>query len=182
MKILGKKIISKSKYLNFVAREFINQNGENDFWYSAERPNSGKTVIVAATVDDKIVVTKEFRVAIDDYEWSLPAGLVDGNEKPEETAIRELKEETNLDVEKVISVSPYLYNTAGMTNEVVSIVFVKAGGTINQLANESSEEIKTFLMNKSDIQNLINDRNKKFSAKAWLIFDRFIKEGISFSE
>ena len=177
MKILGKKIISKSKYLNFVAREFINQLGENDLWYSAERPNKGKTVLVAATVEGKLVVTKEFRVAIDDYEWSLPAGLVDGDEKPEETAKRELKEETNLDVEEVISVSPYLYNTAGMTNEVVSIVFVRASGSINQLANESSEEIKTFLMNKSEVEQVMKDENKKFSAKAWLIFDKFIREG-----
>jgi len=174
MEILGKKIINKSKYLNFVEREFINQLGEKDFWYSAERPNKGKTVIVAATVKEKLVVTKEFRVAIDDYEWSLPAGLVDGDEKPEETAIRELKEETNLDVVEIISASPYLYNTAGMTNEVVSIVYVKAKGSINQLANESSEEITTFLMNKSEIKELIKDQTKKFSAKAWLIFDKFL--------
>ncbi|MCF6241364.1 MAG: NUDIX hydrolase [Bacteroidales bacterium] len=178
MKILKKEIISSSKYLNFVATKFINKNNEESIWYSAERNNGGKTVVIAAIADnDKLVVTKEFRVPIGGYEWALPAGLVDENESIETTAIRELKEETNLELTKIVKITPYMTNSAGLTNEMVSIVFAYAKGEINQSGNEQSEEIETFLMSKVEVKQLMNDKSKTFSAKAWLIFDKFINQG-----
>ncbi len=177
MKILKKEIVSSSKYLNFVATKFINKNNEESIWYSAERSNGGKTVIIAAIQDDKLVVTREFRVPIGGYEWALPAGLVDENESIETTARRELKEETNLELTKIVQVTPFMTNSAGLTNEVVAIVFCYAQGNVNQSGNEQSEEIETFLMNKKELIDLMNDKSKIFSAKAWLIFDKFIHQG-----
>jgi len=177
MRILGKKIISSSKYLNFVATTFVNKNNIESVWYSVERNNGGKTVIVAATVDDKLVVLKEFRVAIGDYEWALPAGLVEEGDTIEKTAKKELKEETNLELLEIVEKTPFMTNSAGLTNEVVSIVFARAEGQIGQDGNEESEEIETFLMNKLEVENLMNDQKKIFSAKAWLIFDKFVRGG-----
>lgn len=177
MKIKGKKIISSSKYLNFVATTFVNKNNIEDIWYSVERGNNGKTVLVAAIADNKLVVTKEYRVAIGNYEWALPAGLVEEGATIEETAKRELKEETNLELESIIEKTPFMTNSAGLTNEVVSIVFVRAKGQISQDGNEQSEDIETFLMDKQEVENLMKDEKKIFSAKAWLIFDKFVREG-----
>jgi len=177
MKIKGKKIISSSKYLNFIATKFVNTNNIEDTWYSVERGNGGKTVLVAAIVGNKLVVTKEFRVAIGGYEWALPAGLVEEGDSIEKTAKKELKEETNLDLEKIIEKTPFMTNSAGLTNELVSIVFCRANGQVSQEGTEQSEDIETFLMDKQDVENLMKDEKKVFSAKAWLIFDRFIREG-----
>jgi len=175
MKILSKEILYASKYLNFIGTNFINRNNQADVWYSAERPNGGKTVIIAALINGKLVVTKEFRVPIGDYEWALPAGLVDGDEMQIETAKRELKEETNLDLVSISTYTPYLYNTAGMTNEVVSMVYCHAEGTIDQAGNEQTEDIQCFLFDRDQIQELISDNSKKFSAKAYLVFERYLK-------
>jgi len=175
MEIISKEIINSSKYLNFIRTLFKNQRNETDYWFSVERPNSGKTVIVAALHHNKLVVTREFRVAIGDYEWGIPAGLVDDNESPEQTAIRELKEETDLIVDQIIGCTPYLYNSAGLTNEVVSIVYCRASGIQGQSGNEKDEEIQCYLMDKAEVLKLIQDPSKKFSAKAYLIFERFVK-------
>lgn len=175
MEIINKEILNSSKYLNFLRTKFRNQKNETDYWYSVERPNSGKTVIVAALHNDKLVVTREFRVAIGDYEWGIPAGLVDDDESPEQTARRELMEETNLIVDQIIGYTPYLYNSAGLTNEVASIVYCRASGIPGQSGNEKDEEIQSYLMDKAEVLKLMLDPSKKFSAKAYLIFERFVK-------
>ena len=175
MRILGKEVLYKSRYLNLVGIRFIDKSGQEGTWYSAERSNGGKTVVIAALLDNKLVVTREYRVPIQDYEWALPAGLVDGEELPEETAERELKEETNLDLISISGKTPFLYNTAGMTNEMVSIVYGHARGTIGQTGNEQTEEIQSFLMDEKQLLEIVNDGNNKISAKAYLIFGRFIK-------
>jgi ADP-ribose pyrophosphatase len=175
MKILGKEILYSSKYLNFVGIKFVNRNNIEDTWYSAERFNEGKTVVIAALYDNKLVVTREFRVPIQDYEWALPAGLVDANELPVETAKRELKEETNLDLVSVSNYTPYLYNTAGMTNEVVSLVYCHASGKISQSGNEQTEDISCYLFDREQVMELVQNTENKFSAKAYLIFERYIK-------
>jgi len=177
MKILGKKIISSSKYLDFVSTSYLNMNNKESEWFSVERKNDGKTVLIAATVDDKLVVTKEFRVAIGGYEWALPAGLVEEGDSVEKTAKKELKEETNLDLIEIIERTPYMANSAGLTNEVVSIVFATAKGKTSREGNEQSEDIETFLLNRDEVKSLMQDKKKVFSAKAWLIFDRFVREG-----
>ena len=177
MRIIKKEIINKTKYLNFVSTTFLNKDNKESIWYSAERNNGGKTVLIAAILDNKLVVTKEYRVAIGDYEWSLPAGLVDNNELPKEAAKRELKEETNIDMVSIQEITPYLYNSAGMTNEVVSIVFCTANGIVDNSGTESSEDIQCFLMNSNELLELMDDPEKKISAKAYLIFKRFIENG-----
>lgn len=58
---------------------------------------------IAVFQDGKLLVVR--RVADDDFlagEWELPGGGVDAGETIEQGAVRELKEETNLDVEKIL--------------------------------------------------------------------------------
>ena len=58
---------------------------------------------IAVFQDGRLLVAR--RVAHDDFlagEWELPGGGVDAGETIEQGAARELKEETNLDVEKII--------------------------------------------------------------------------------
>lgn len=58
---------------------------------------------IAVFQDGKLLVVR--RVAHDDFlagEWELPGGGVDAEETIEQGAVRELKEETNLDVEQII--------------------------------------------------------------------------------
>ncbi len=58
---------------------------------------------IAVFQNGKLLVVR--RVAYDDFlagEWELPGGGVDVGETIEQGAIRELKEETNLDTDKVL--------------------------------------------------------------------------------
>ena len=60
--------------------------------------------------------------------WTLPAGFMENDESPVECCIREIKEETGLDLTRVSNTSPPLYSSAGMTDESVAMVYVECDG------------------------------------------------------
>ena len=63
------------------------------------------TTGIAVFKDGKLLVVRRVAHDIDlAGEWELPGGGVDDNETIEQGAVRELKEETNLDVTKVLGI------------------------------------------------------------------------------
>lgn len=53
----------------------------------------GSVVIIPVTTDGKVIFVRQYRYATGEYLLELPAGLSDEEEDPEQTAVRELKEE-----------------------------------------------------------------------------------------
>jgi len=123
-----------------------------------------------------LITIKEYRIPIMDYEIGFPAGLIDGDEDPIETAKRELKEETGLDIVKVTHVSPVVYSSAGMTDESVIYVYCKAKGKISNDGNEKSEDIEVIKMNDANLSDLHS--LGKIGAKAYPIMLTAQKFGI----
>jgi len=95
---------------------------------------------------DKILLIKRRTVPFKGY-WALPGGRVDPGETVEQTIVREVKEETGLDVAIVSKVGDY--HEQGVQNGVVydyypACFLVKVvGGEIKKQESEI-EEIKPF--------------------------------------
>ena len=68
--------------------------------YEALHGDKPDAVVIIATNEtgDKLLVNKEFRLAVGDWVYNFPAGLIDPGEKPQESARRELWEETGLEL------------------------------------------------------------------------------------
>jgi len=115
-----------------------------------------------------LIMTSEYRVPIMDRELGFPAGLIDGNEDPVETAKRELKEETGLDLKEVIHVSPVTYSSAGITDEAIIYVFCEADGDLTINNCEASEDIEIKVITDKDLKGDISKMGK-FGAKAYPI-------------
>ena len=91
---------------------YIDKNGRNRTWQIASRAKEPKCVtgefkipdavviVPFHTAEKKIVITREYRVPLADYEYGFPAGLIDAGENIEQAACRELKEETGLTAAK----------------------------------------------------------------------------------
>jgi ADP-ribose pyrophosphatase len=146
----------------------IEQAGEPDAVYIA--------AIVATPEGNRLVMTKEFRITIDDAEYGFPAGLIDDGETIESTVRRELKEETGLEVETIHHISPPIYSSAGMSDESCCMVLVTASGTPSTALNETHEQIEVLLYDVADIRALLGSR-RKIAGKAWGLLYHFAATG-----
>ena len=186
MKTIKDNVTTQSKYMEVHSTVYEDKEGKQKEWSWVGRPSNTKAVMIVPIVigktedndyngDNRICVIKEFRVPLNNYEWGFPAGLIDvENESVESCISRELKEETGLDLDYIYEISPYTYNSAGITDESIAIAFVRAKGTLSRDNLESSEEIETFLITQTEAYNLLLTDNK-FGAKAWLIMRYFAK-------
>jgi len=165
------------KFTFYVKSVFINKNDERGEWEWFKRKNNTKAVVVVAKYGDKLVITKEFRIPIENYEWGLPAGLIDEGETPEQAARRELKEETGLDINKIYCISPEIYSSSGITNEAVQVVFCEAEGTPSIENNESDEDITVYLMSQADVLELLGRGDIAIGAKAYFVMKQFVNYG-----
>ena len=127
--------------------------------------------------ENKLVVIKEFRVPVGGYQYGFPAGLLDPGEDLAETAGRELREETGLDLVQVYRHSPAIFSSAGITDEAISVVFVEAAGSPDTNNTGQSEQIEVFLLDKDGVRQLLRRRDIVFGARAWLVMDAFVLMG-----
>lgn len=114
--------------------------------------------------NDKVLVLKQVQ-----GHWGFPKGHVENNETEIETAIREIKEETNLDVEineKLRYVETYSPKE-NVTKDVVFFVAKKIGGDVKPQEEEVSEikwvspkealELVSYESSKIVMEKIIND-------------------------
>ena len=185
IKIKGSKKLTDEKWLNLFAIRYIARNGNEKSWQMASRQNEPKcltgnyqrpdavVVVPFHTLRNKMVIIREYRLPLDDYEYGFPAGLVDSGESVEQATRRELMEETGLTVSRFIKSSPPIYSSAGMTDESVAMVYVECEGEPSNSANTDSELIEILLISPDEASDLLNDATLKFDAKAWLAISQF---------
>jgi len=114
----------------------------------------------------RLVVTKEFRVPLWDYEYGFAAGLIDDGEDVEDTVARELKEETGLELVEIKHISRPVYSSAGLTDESVHMVLAEVKGEPTDEWQEHHEDIEVLLLDVDGVKELL-ESDKKIAAKAW---------------
>jgi len=179
------KKLTDEKWLNLFDVSYISRSGDEKSWKIATRQKKPKCVknsyaqpdavviVPFHNLKDKMVITREYRVPLNDFEYGFPAGLVDEGESVEQATQRELREETGLTVRRIIKSSPPIYSSAGMTDESVTMVYVECEGQPSTSANTESELIETLFISPDDALRLLSDPTLKFDAKAWLVISQF---------
>lgn len=80
----------------------------------------GSVATLAVSADDRIVLVRQYRYAVDDALWELPAGRIDPGETPEQGARRELMEEVGLEAGVVEPLATF-YTTPGFCDELMHV-------------------------------------------------------------
>lgn len=168
---------------------YTDQNGMEKIWQFTTRADKPKCVtrqfdmpdavviVPFHNVKDKLVIIKEFRVPLGDYQYGFPAGLVDEGETIQQTCLRELKEETGLNVTSIKKSGPPVYSSSGMSDESVSMIYVECDGAPSKKGNEGSEDITTIFVSQSEASELCKNSRIKLDVKTWLVLSSFVESG-----
>ncbi|EJD07172.1 uncharacterized protein FOMMEDRAFT_144906 [Fomitiporia mediterranea MF3/22] len=126
---------SEAKWITLKELEWQDQDGKKRKWECAERKTRGSSGIDAVAIlaiikstnhsfPPSTVIIEQFRPPIGNFVVELPAGLIDEGETPEQTAIRELEEETGFKADGVIESSPVVVNDPGMTTANMKLIIL----------------------------------------------------------
>ena len=155
---------------------------ERDGWIYASRRTPGQAERIDAVsivalhrepndpALHRLVVIEEFRVSIDGWEFSLPAGLLDAGEDVTSCAARELREETGLEVTSLAGVSGKTYTSTGLSDETQAFATVLCTGTPAATPGVDGERIRVHLLSRRDCTDLLarNQRGEAaLSARLW---------------
>jgi len=187
--ILRTDKLTDLSHLNLYRTRYEDRNGDSKNWVFASRQDPPRLLSGAWQEPDavvivpyhvarqKLVVIEEFRVVLGGYQYGFPAGLVDPGETVEDTCGRELFEETGLSLARVLRQSPPVYSSSGMTDESVSIVYVECDGMPSNAANESSEDIRTVLVDREAAADLCMGTDRRIDVKTWLVLSHYARFG-----
>ena len=179
--------LTDCKWANLFKVDYVHKKQSRKSWIMCSRnddPMAGASradaVVIVATIDadgeKKLVVTKEFRVPIWDFEYGFPAGLIDEGEDVETTVARELKEETGLELLRISHISMPVFSSAGLTDESCLMVLVEAQGQASDKWLDESEDIEVLLLDVEGIRELLAS-DKKIAAKAWGLLYHYAQTG-----
>ena len=119
-------------------------------------------MILTDEAGERILVCREYRMAMAQWIYNFPAGLIDPGETPEESARRELWEETGLTLTRVDDVLDNSYSAIGFSNERNICVFGAAAGVFRKSTSDD-EEIVPGWYTREEIKALM--RTEAFAAR-----------------
>ena len=110
--------------------------------------------IVALTPAGRIPIVRQYRPAIEDFSWELPAGLVDDGEDPAQGCRRELFEETGFPARVVHRLGETSPCTGRLSNRIHSF-FVETAARAK--SSEPEPGITLKLVKPAELVRLIRD-------------------------
>ncbi|MBE5938541.1 MAG: NUDIX hydrolase [Lachnospiraceae bacterium] len=119
-------------------------------------------IIAHDETGEKVLLNKEFRMAVGRFVYNFPAGLIDDGEDFATSAARELKEETGLNLISIDDVMHESYSAVGFSNETNICVVVTAGGKFAP-SDSTVEEIEAGWYTKEEVRELL--KGSHFAAR-----------------
>ena len=175
MKYQGIKKIHEGKFITRYDVDYITAEGHAKTYEMISRNKNIETLsdlqnrkadsVVMILTDEsgeRILVSREYRMAMAQWIYNFPAGLIDPGETPEESAKRELWEETGLELVRIDDVLDNSYSAIGFSNERNVCVFGVAKGEFRKSTSDA-EEILPGWYTREEIKKLL--RTEAFAAR-----------------
>jgi len=123
----------------------------------------GSFGILAFVRENEIVLVRQYRHAVGEWLWEIPAGTAEPGEAPLDGARRELAEETCYRCERIRELGHSFYVTPGYCNERLSL-FLAEGLTPGEQSLDEDERIEVRIFPLHDVKAMV-DRGEIHDAK-----------------
>lgn len=169
---------TKNRFVNMYELKSVNKKG-NEFSYflasraknqeglklSSRKTNADGVSIYAVVkgtsqAEDRIILVKQYRYTIDSVLYEMPAGLVEEGEDFHEAAVRELKEETGMNLHPIPvsnAIEKPFFTTVGMCDEACAAVYGYADGEVNYELLEDGEELEVVLVDRKEAARILKE-------------------------
>lgn len=154
------QILKKEKDLSIPWFERIEKtvllpySSEQQIYYSIKPPDY--VTALTRTTEDKFIILKQFRPAIEDYTFELPSGHMEEGETPERAMIRELKEETGCEAGTVTLLGELLPDTGRLENILWPFCIIDV--LIKELPDPAENEgIEVSLVTQAELFQMIHE-------------------------
>ena len=167
MKFIGIKKVHEGRFITSYNAEYETNLGNKKIYEMVSRDKNINTlediakdkcdaVVLIITNSDgsKLLLNKEYRMAVGGFAYNFPAGLIDEGESPDVAAARELWEETGLKLVSIDEVLPMSFSGVGITNEKSCCVLGKAEGEFAPSTSDE-EEIEARWYTKDEVRELL---------------------------
>lgn len=137
----------------------------DDLHYTEDLQGGDVDAVVIIATDEsgeRILINREFRMAINDWVYNFPAGLIDPGETPLESAVRELREETGLELYEVEDTIGISYSAVSFGNERNVCIVGRARGEFCP-STSPTEEIVPGWYSREEVRTLL--KTEMFAAR-----------------
>ena len=133
--------------------------------------HSPAVAMLAEDADGGIFLVKQYRHAVDEEIYEIPAGLVEEGESPEKTAARELQEEIGRRPGRMEKIAE-LYSSPGFTTEKITMFYATELSN-SKLPEDDDEYIKVRKFSRAELAALVAEGGvkdgKTLAAYYWLL-------------
>jgi len=138
--------------MDFVVREY-EVNGKVKVRQLVKHP--GAVVMIPVLPDGRIIYEKQYRFAVGDYIYELPAGTLEPGEDPLETAKRELMEETGYSAKRWRKLAEF-YLAPGYSTEYMHLYVAEDLKFVGEDRDED-EDITLVLLTPEEAERAVRE-------------------------
>ena len=163
---VGSTPLAEGRWLRLDRIDYVDAHGRERSWESAGRQQSRGAVFMIPRLrpSDRYAFIQQYRPPQDRFILEFPAGLIDDDEPPEQTAVRELYEETGYHG-TVQWIGAPACSSPGMSAESVILTLMDIDETLpgNQhpeQATDEGEDIEVLLVKRENVPTFLRERKE----------------------
>ncbi|HXT60701.1 MAG TPA: NUDIX hydrolase [Pirellulales bacterium] len=147
------EVLLKTGRFTVVRRQYATADGKTHVRESVQHP--GAVMILPLLADGRVCLIRNFRWAVDQTLIELPAGTLEPNEDPRDTARRELEEETGFKAETIEPLCQF-FMSPGILNERMHL-FLATGLAAGPTRLEAGEQIEKCIVDWPEAVRMAED-------------------------
>ena len=128
--------------------------------------------VIARTESGRLLMVEQFRPGTERYSLEFAAGMVDGDESPEEAARRELLEETGFEAAAIHNLGA-LYPNPAIQSNLLHVLFAEGCRQTAEPQPDDGEDLSVRLVDEAEIPVLIENRriDHALVVAAWQVYE-----------